>query len=111
MKKKILKWLRQNKKQKGFTLIEMVVVIAIIVLLLLIVAPNLVEQKKNAEKHTSDAFTTTLQTQVELYENEKPKKVPSFKEMREAGYLTDKQFAQSKDYTINNDGVVKKKGK
>lgn len=110
MKEKVLTFIRKNKMQKGFTLIEMVVVIAIIVLLLLIIAPNLARQKQNAEKSTDRAFKTTLQTQVELYENEYGEKdKPNFAELRDKKYLTAKQYDKAnKNYQIEN-GIVKKK--
>ncbi|RVU71188.1 MULTISPECIES: competence type IV pilus major pilin ComGC [Lactobacillus] len=109
MKKYLLNLLKKHRNQKGFTLIEMVVVIAIIVLLLIIIAPNLTKQKKNAANRTDEAFKTTLQTQVELYENENHGHVPSFDDLRKGNYLTDDQFNKSKDYVINEDGEVKKK--
>ncbi|GAA3636681.1 competence type IV pilus major pilin ComGC [Lactobacillus hamsteri] len=94
-----------NKKQKGFTLIEMVVVIAIVVMLTLIIAPNLVGQKKNAEKKTSEAFRTTLQTQVELYENEHGKLPRSLNDLR-GKYLSEDQAKKIKDFRINSAGEV-----
>ncbi|WP_251717638.1 competence type IV pilus major pilin ComGC [Lactobacillus agrestimuris] len=93
------------KKQKGFTLIEMVVVIAIVVLLLIIIAPNLVGQKKNAEKKTDDAFKTTLQTQVELYENEHDKEPESLEALGEK-YLTNDQLKKAKNYKLEGGEVV-----
>lgn len=113
MKKYLMELIRKNKKQKGFTLIEMVVVIAIIVLLLMIIAPNLARQKNNAQKSTDRAFETTLQTQVELYSNEFPKdKEISFEDLKDNGYLTEKQYEKAtKDtgYEITGEGIVKKK--
>lgn len=94
-----------SKKQKGFTLIEMVVVIAIVVMLLVIIAPNLVGQKRNAEKKTSEAFRTTLQTQVELYENEHGKRPSSLNELK-GKYLSEDQSKKIKDFHINSAGEV-----
>lgn len=110
MRKYLKEFIQKNKKQKGFTLIEMVVVIAIVVLLLMIIAPNLAKQKNNAEKSTDRAFQTTLQTQVELYSNEFPKdKEISFKDLLDNGYLTEKQFEKAQDYQVNAKGFVEKK--
>lgn len=110
MKKQLKKLLKKSQRQKGFTLIEMVVVIAIIVLLLLLIAPNLAKQKESAEKSTDRAFETTLQTQLELYENanDKDKKI-TFTELRNDGYLTDKQLKKAQAYRINEKGYVEKK--
>lgn len=99
----------QNRQVPGFTLIEMVVVVAIIVMLLIIIAPNLTKQKDSANAKTNDAFKTTLQTQATLYEDDKDRegKEITFQNMFEDGYLTKKQFAKSKKYTVTN-GVVEK---
>lgn len=100
--------MKKTRRQEGFTLIEMVVVIAIIVVLILIIAPNLIQQKGKAENRTNDAFKTTLQTQAELYEGEYDKKADSFEELRDKGYLTERQMAKSKNYSIS-DGEVSAK--
>ncbi|MDF7668558.1 competence type IV pilus major pilin ComGC [Lactobacillus sp. ESL0703] len=113
MKKKfkqyLLNILAKSRKMQGFTLIEMVVVIAIIVLLLLIIAPNLTRQKQSAAERTEDAFKTTLQTQADLYEEDKDRKGKdiTFQNMFEDGYLTKNQLDKSKNYTVTN-GVVEK---
>ncbi|WP_236152155.1 hypothetical protein [Lactobacillus delbrueckii] len=46
---------------------------------------------------SNDAFTTTIQTQVELYEENTGKKPVSFQEMVDAHYLTQKQEKQAED--------------
>ena len=85
------------KRQRSFTLIEMVIVVAIIATLVLLISPNLLAQKDQADKRTNDAFTTTIQTQVELYEENTGKKPASFQEMVDAHYLTQKQEKQAED--------------
>ncbi|GKQ42992.1 competence protein ComGC [Companilactobacillus sp. RD055328] len=92
-------------KHKGFTLIEMVFVIFIITLLLLIVIPNLASQKEHATNKTDEAFITTLQGQVDLYEGE----TPTLKGLATSHYISDKQLkhAEEKGITIH-DGIVEK---
>lgn len=109
IKKYILNILKKGRKAQGFTLIEMVVVVAIIVMLLIIIAPNLTKQKQHASEKTNDAFKSTLQTQANLYEDDKDRdgKEISFKNMFDDGYLTKKQFEKSQNYTVV-DGVVAK---
>lgn len=103
MKKRLLLNLKVPNKQKGFTLIEMVVVIAIIVMLLMIIAPNLAKQRQNAAKQTDKAFQTTLQTQVELYLNDHPhEENVTFKELGRDGYLTEKQVQNAKKFKIEH---------
>ena len=93
-----------KKKAKGFTLMEMVIVIAIIAILILLVLPNLTQQKEKAGDRTSDAFRTTLQTQVDLAD----KKITSFDEL-DKDSLTEKQLEKAKaEYSIDKDGQVKK---
>lgn len=102
VKKYLLNLLNKNRRQAGFTLIEMVVVIAIIVILILLIAPNLLEQKGRAENRTNDAFKTTLRTQVELYKDDEGKEPTSFEDLKSKKYLTEEQIkkAEAKKITI-----------
>ena len=105
--KKLLNKIFKSKK-KGFTLIEMVIVIAIVVMLLIIIAPNLVHQKENAQRNTDKAFVTTLQTQVELYNDEhKDKKLTNDLSplKSESNYLTEKQKNELNKYELHNGKV------
>ena len=108
--KKLLNKIFKSKK-KGFTLIEMVIVIAIVVMLLIIIAPNLVHQKENAQRNTDKAFVTTLQTQVELYNDEhKDKKLTNDLSplKSESNYLTEKQKTELNKYELHNGKVILK---
>lgn len=114
MKDWIKRIIKNNQKQKGFTLIEMVIVIAIVVMLLVIIAPNLVHQRQVAQNRTDEAFATTLQTQVELYNDENPKnKLEHDLSPLASGnkYLTDKQKAKLHLYRLDNGKVVLKNEK
>ena len=70
--------------------------------------PNLLGQKKKAETKTGDAFKVTIQTQVELYKDDKGKLPASFDELVKNDYLTEdqKKKAEEKKYSINKDGEV-----
>lgn len=96
----------KKRFRSGFTLIEMVFVIFIIALLLLIVIPNIAQQKDHAANKTDEAFITTLQGQVDLYDGGKP----SLDDLLKGHYISDKQLkhAEEKGITINN-GIVEKK--
>lgn len=114
MKKKLVDLLRKNRRQKGFTLIEMVIVIAIVVMLLIIIAPNLVSQKQRAQSKTDEAFKTTLQTQVELYNDENPSKkltnnldeLATAKDSHGESYLSEDQKKKLSKYKLENGKVV-----
>lgn len=110
--KKLINLLKKHPRQKGFTLIEMVVVIAIVVMLMIIIAPNLVKQKGHAQQKTDDAFRTTLQTQVELYKDEHPdEKMTSLEPLKSNKYLTSDQQKKLNKYSLNSDGEVIEKSK
>ena len=111
MKRYLLNILAKSRRQEGFTLIEMVVVIAIIVILILLIVPNLIDQKKKADDKTSDAFRTTIQTQVELYKDDKGKKPTTLMDLEKEGYLTLEQITRAKEkkITIENGEVTKPK--
>lgn len=110
VKKYLLNLIAKNRRQEGFTLIEMVVVIAIIVVLLLLMVPNLLNQKEKAEVKTSDAFKTTLQTQVEIYKDENNGKNPSeFKQLLSGDYLTQDQVNHANAKFRLENGKVEKK--
>lgn len=93
-------------KHKGFTLLEMVFVIFIIALLMLLVIPNIASQKEHATNKTDEAFVTTIQGQVDLYDDG----TPTLEQLKTEHYISDKQFkhAEEMGITINN-GIVEKK--
>lgn len=110
VKKYIVDLLKKNRKQKGFTMIEMVIVVAIIAILIMLIAPNLLHQKENASKKSDEAFRTTLETQLQLYKQENDdndKKVNiTFDNMKKEGYLTENQLAKAtKGYIIKDNKV------
>ena len=111
MKKYLANIMAKRRKQEGFTLIEMVVVIAIIVILILLIVPNLINQKKNAETKTADAFRTTVQTQVELYKDKYVEPEPKdFEDLKKDDYLTGDQITKAKkNFTLDSGEVVEKK--
>lgn len=107
LKKYLLNILAKSRRQEGFTLIEMVVVIAIIVILILLIVPNLIGQKQKADEKTMDAFKTTLQTQIQLYENNTGNMPASLEVLKDKEYITTDQLAKAKKMGIEVDNVVK----
>lgn len=101
----VVKIMRKHRKQEAFTLIEMVVVMAIIVMLVMLIVPNIMGTKDSAQKKADQAFKTTLQTQVELYREDKNALPSGFAGME--NYLSKDQIERAnKKYTINTDGTV-----
>ena len=87
------------RKLPGFTLLEMVVVIFIISSLILLILPNLTQQKHTAEAKTDAALASTIQTQIELYEDEAGNhaadKFNSFSDLEKAKIITSRQCVQA----------------
>lgn len=108
LKQYLLNILAKSRRQEGFTLIEMVVVIAIIVILILLIVPNLLGQKQKADQKATDAFRTTVETQMMLYENEYGDK-PGLKELEKENYLTSDQVKKAISKGFFKDNVYQPK--
>ncbi|CAM3581393.1 prepilin-type N-terminal cleavage/methylation domain-containing protein [Erysipelothrix urinaevulpis] len=66
-----MKLIKNNNKDEGFTLIELVVVIAILAILALILIPSLMGYNKKAEKSKNDANARNVYTAATLVVSEK----------------------------------------
>ncbi|GAA0352624.1 competence type IV pilus major pilin ComGC [Alkalibacterium iburiense] len=99
---------RLFNKEEGFTLIEMSLVLFIISALLLLFIPNLSSNKESAASTGNQAFQTVLQSQVEMYVMDNGSGEFSFADMEREGYLTPAQLEDTKNYTINDKGIVVK---
>ncbi|MDE6376016.1 MAG: prepilin-type N-terminal cleavage/methylation domain-containing protein [Ligilactobacillus sp.] len=85
----------KKTKMKAFTLVEMAIVIFIISLLILIIIPNVAKQRSNAEKVNTQALQAELNTQAQLYADEKGTEMENVAptDLEKDGYLTAKQVA------------------
>ena len=85
----------KKTKMKAFTLVEMAIVIFIISLLILIIIPNVAKQRSNAENGNTQALQAELDTQAQLYADEKGTAMENVAptDLEKAGYLTAKQVA------------------
>jgi competence protein ComGC len=104
---------RQNKimKRRGaFTLIEAAIVLFIISLLMLLILPNLNAQRKHAVETHANAMVNTVQTQVDLYQNDHADDSDvSFDDLQSGDYLTSAQVSKAKalGIKINHNDVSK----
>ena len=82
----------KKTKMKAFTLVEMAIVIFIISLLILIIIPNVAKQRSNAENVNTQALQAELDTQAQLYADEKGTAMENVAptDLEKAGYLTAK---------------------
>lgn len=67
-----MKILKNGKKKKGFTLIELIIVIAIIGILALIIIPQVLGYTNKAKNGTDVADARTLMSAVQAYNAENP---------------------------------------
>ena len=89
-----------KKKRRGFTLIEMAIVLFIISLLILIILTNIGTQRKHANTVNDKALQTQLNTQAELYMDEKNTNTVTIDELKSANYLNNDQYDQIKKKNI-----------
>ncbi|WEV54808.1 prepilin-type N-terminal cleavage/methylation domain-containing protein [Leuconostocaceae bacterium ESL0723] len=82
-----------QRKLPGFTLIEAAVVLFIIGLLMLLILPNLNQERKRASHTHAKAMVATVQTQVDLYQNDHPEGGQVFlSDLERNHYLTKQQM-------------------
>ena len=97
------------KRQDNFTLIEATIVLFIIGLLMLLILPNLTSQREQALKTHKKAMVHTVQTQVDLYQNDHPEaKNVTLTDLLSGHYLTEQQANKINDLHITvNDNVAR----
>lgn len=78
----------------------MAVVMFIISLLILIILPNIGKQRDNARGIGNQALGDVVQTQADLYRNETDKENVSLEDLKNSGYLNEKQYSEAKKAKI-----------
>ncbi len=93
MKKVFADLVIKCRKNKAFTLIEMVLVLFIVAALLLLIIPNMSEQASSAKSKTDKALVETIETQKQLYllENNDEQNVTA-ELLENEGYITEDQL-------------------
>lgn len=89
-----------TKKQKAFTLVEMLVVLGIISILLLLFVPNLAKQKGEVKQSGDAAVVKVVESQKSLYEL-KHGKQPTVGELVAEDYISQKQADTYNEYQAN----------
>lgn len=65
--------MRTSKKERGFTLIEMMIVVAIIAILVAILVPNFIRARAQAQTAACEANIKEIATALELYQTDNDK--------------------------------------
>lgn len=79
------------KKERGFTLIEMLIVLLIIAVLILLIIPNLAGKSKEVNKKGCAALKSMVQAQVTSYELTEGRFPTTLDELASKGYIEDDQ--------------------
>jgi len=92
-------------KERGFTLIEMLIVLAIISILLLITIPNITKHNTVINNKGCEALIKMVQAQVKAYEMEKGT-LPTTQQLIEQKYILSDKCPNGNKIVINTNGEV-----
>jgi len=92
-------------KEKGFTLIEMLIVLAIISILLLVTIPNITRHNTVINNKGCEALIKMVQAQVKAYEMEKGT-LPTTQQLIEQKYILSDKCPNGNKIVINTNGEV-----
>ncbi|MFS0780939.1 competence type IV pilus major pilin ComGC [Bacillus sp. 1P06AnD] len=93
-------------KQKGFTLIEMLIVLLVISVLLAITVPNIVKHQKSIRNKGCDAFVKMVQAQAEAYQIDHEALPVSLADMQAKGYIEKTTCPNGSQVSIDAEGKV-----
>jgi competence protein ComGC len=92
-------------KQKGFTLIEMLIVLMIISILLLITIPNVTKHNNVINNKGCEALIKMVQAQVKAYEMENGT-IPTIQELIDQKYIKSNKCPNGNTLQIDSNGEV-----
>lgn len=96
-------------KEKGFTLIEMLIVLMVISVLLLIMIPNITKHNSMINDKGCQAFVKTVQAQVKAYEMENDA-IPTVQQLMDGKYIKSNKCPNGHTIQIGSDGEVSESG-
>jgi competence protein ComGC len=76
-----------DKKQAGFTLIEMMIVLLVISVLLIITIPNVTKNNSTINNKGCEAFVRMVEGQVQSYRLDNEDKIPKLEDLAKEGYI------------------------
>ena len=96
------------KRQKGFTLVELIVVIAILAILAVLAVPRFTGTLRKSQYRTHNANVRTIESAVSIYEAEEGKLPDDINALVGGNYLKEvptNPMTKTKDYEVS-EGVV-----
>ena len=93
-------------KQKGFTLIEMLIVLLVISVLLVITVPNIVKHQKSIRNKGCEAFVKMVQAQVEAYQIDNETMPATLDELQSKGYIEKTTCPNGSKVSMDAEGKV-----
>lgn len=93
-------------KQKGFTLIEMLIVLLVISVLLIITIPNIVKQQGTIRDKGCEALVKMVQGQVQSYQIDHDELPASLADLKTGGYINSDTCPNGNKLTLIEGGTV-----
>lgn len=95
------------KKEKGFTLIEMLIVLTIITVLILLIVPNLTDKSTSVHDKGCDALVQTVQAQVSAYQLDTGNLPSTLNQLQTEKYISEEQkTCKNGKALLLNQGIV-----
>ena len=103
-------------KEKGFTIVELMIVLTIIAVLAAVAVPNFLKAREKARNESAKETLKTIKTALEMYSSEHetyPKKITSAEELKKAlgkeywpnGISTGNRSGNLSDAATNSEGT------
>ncbi|PMC39612.1 competence protein ComG [Bacillus sp. UMB0899] len=93
-------------KEKGFTLIEMLIVLLVISVLLLITIPNVTQHNQGIQKKGCEGLVNMVQAQATSYHIDN-KEIPTMQNLKDGGYIRELPVCPNgNNVIISTDGEV-----